>query len=232
LDLTGYTQVAASNVAFLPATGSNLTINSATNITAASSTKTITEVLLLQTVTDPTDTVLLYSTQSPFTIPFTPTRLGSATFGAIAVFSDNTYALTTLNYTLQPSGAPYALNLVNAPVASMTVGTSQVIETDALFTTGPIDVTQVATYAVGSGTTNVFSVNSGGAITANGNGVDVLNVSYGGVTATAQSVYLRSESVESDRSLHGRHGHDSSHNSIRMRLDGWGRRRMAAVRKC
>jgi len=64
LDLSGYTQVAASNVAFMPTTGSVLTINSPTNITAASSTRAITEVLLLQTVTDPTDTPLLYSTQS------------------------------------------------------------------------------------------------------------------------------------------------------------------------
>ncbi len=185
LDLTGYTQVAASNVAILPTTGSILTINSAISITATSSTKTITEVLLLQTVMDPTDTLLLYATQSPFTIPYAPTRLGSASFAAIAVFSDNTYAMTTLNYTLQPSGAPYALNLANAPVANMTVGTSEVIEADAIFTSGPIDVTQLATYTARSGSANVFSVSTGGTITANGNGVDLLDVSYGGVTATA-----------------------------------------------
>jgi len=185
LDFTGYTQVAASNVAFQPATGSVLTINTATNIAATSSTKTVTEVLLLQTVTDPTDTALLYATQSPFTIPFTPTRLGSANFGAIAVFSDNTYAMTTLTYTLLPSGSPYALNLVNAPEASMAVGASQVVRTDALFASGPVDVTQVATYAAGSGSTSVFSVSPGGTITANGGGQDLLNVSYGGVTATA-----------------------------------------------
>ena len=186
LNLSGYTQVAASNVALLPATGSILTINSATNITAASSTKTITEVLLLQTVTDPTDTPLLYATQSPFAISFTPTRLGSASFGAIAVFNDNTYAVTALNYTFQPSGTPYALNLVNAPVASMTVRTSRVIQAKAQFTSGPIDVTAVAAYAARSGSTSVFSVSSGGVITANGNGSDLLDVSYGGVTATAQ----------------------------------------------
>ena len=32
----------------------------------------------------------------------------------------------------------------------------------------------------------MFSVNSGGIITANGNGVDLLDVSYGGLTAAAQ----------------------------------------------
>jgi len=186
LDLSGYTQVAASNVVFLPATGSILTVNSATNITATSSAKTITEVLLLQTVTDPTDTVLLYATQSPFTIPFTPTRLGSTSFGAIAVFSDNTYAMATLTYTFQSGDTPYALNLVNAPVASMNVGDSRVVQANALSPSGQINVTQVATYTARSGSTSVFSVSAGGTITANGNGMDFLDVSYGGVTATAQ----------------------------------------------
>ena len=102
LNLSGYTQVAASNVTFLPVTGSTLTINSGTNITASSSTKTISEVLLFQNVADPTDTPLLYATQAPFTIAFTPTRLGTSTFGLIAVFSDNTYAMATLS-----SPAPY-----------------------------------------------------------------------------------------------------------------------------
>jgi pimeloyl-ACP methyl ester carboxylesterase len=185
LDLSGYTQVAASNVTFLPATGSALTINNAAAITASSS-KTITEVLLLQAVTDPTDTALLSSTQSPFTIAFMPTRLGSANFGAIAVFSDNTYAATALSYTLQPDGTPYALNLVNAPVASMAAAESRVIEADAEFTSGPVNVTQAATYTARSGSTSVFSVSTGGTITATGNGVDLLDVTYGGVTATAQ----------------------------------------------
>ncbi len=186
LNLSGYAQVASSNVTFTPATGSTLTINSVSNITAASSTKTITEVLLLQTVMDPADTILLYSTQSPFSISFTPARLGTASFAAIAVFSDNTYAITTLNYTLQPSGSPYALNLLNVPVASMTVGSSQVVQAYALYTGGQINVTQAATYTAASGTANVFGVSSGGTITADGDGVDLLNVSYGGASATVQ----------------------------------------------
>jgi hypothetical protein len=177
--------VPASNVTFLPVTGSTLTINSATNITA-SSTKTISEVLLFQNVADPTDTALLYAMQSPFTIPFTPTRLGTANFGAIAVFNDNTYAMATLNYTLQPGDTPYALNLLNAPLASMSVGDSRVVQASALSPSGQINVTQVATYTARSGSASVFSVSAGGTITANGNGVDFLDVSYGGVTATAQ----------------------------------------------
>ena len=186
LNLAGYTQVAASNFTILPVTGSVLTINSATNITAASSTKTITELLMSQIVTDPADTALFFATQSPFAISFTPIRLGSTTFGAVTVFSDNTYAVTTLNYTFQPSGTAYALDLVNAPVGSIALGTSQVVQAYAIFSSGRINVTQVATYAVGSGSTSVFGVSSGATITANGNGVDLLNVSYGGVTATAQ----------------------------------------------
>jgi probable HAF family extracellular repeat protein len=174
LNLRGYTQVSASNVAIVPASGSTLPINSTTNITATSATKTITEVLLLQVVADPADTVLLYVTQSPFSIPFKATRLGSANFGAIAVFSDNTYAITNLSYTLQPSGTPYALNLVNTPIANMTIGVSRVINANAVFISGPTDVTQVATYTARSGTASVFGLSSGGTITATGNGVDLL----------------------------------------------------------
>ncbi len=185
LDLTGYTQVPGSNVTILPATGATLTIGSATNITGTSS-KTITEVLLFQTVTDPSDAALLYSTQAPFSIPFTPTRLGSASFTAVTVFSDKTYATTALNYTLQPAGNPASLTLVNAPAANLNVGSSQVVGAEAWFTAGPVDVSQAAKYSVRSGTANVFSVSAGGAITAKGSGVDLLDVSYGGLTATAQ----------------------------------------------
>ena len=86
-------------------------------------------------------------------------------------FSDKTSAMATLNYTFQPpSGTPYALNLVNVPVANMGVGDSRVIEADALYASGPIDVTQAAIYKVRSGSENVFSVSaSGGTIAAIGN---------------------------------------------------------------
>jgi pimeloyl-ACP methyl ester carboxylesterase len=186
LDLTGYTQVPASNVAISPATGSTLTINSATNIAATSSTKTITEILLFQTVSDPSDVPVMYSTQSPFSITFTPPRLGSTTFSAFAVFSDNTFAATTLNYTFQLSGNPLALNLANAPVASMPIGSSTIVGAQALFSNGPVDVSQAVTYKVRSGTTTVLSVDSTGTVTANGPGTDWLDVSYNGIVASAQ----------------------------------------------
>jgi len=185
-DLTGYTQVAGSNVTFAPASGSVLGIDSTTNITASSSTKTISEVLLLQTVVDPTDVPLQAATQSPFTLAFTPTRLGSATFVAIVLFSDNTYATTQLTYTLQPSGGVLGLNIVDAPVAPMAIGTSRVVHTAALFSASTADVTALATYAARSGGTSVFSVGAGGAIMPTGNGVDWLDVTYNGMSASAQ----------------------------------------------
>jgi len=185
LDLTRYTQVAASNVTFSPVSGSTLATNSVTNITAASSTKTISELLLAQTAMDPTDTPLFYAMQSPFSVSFTPVRLGVTTFGAIAVFSDNTYAMTTLNYAFQPVSTPYALNLLNAPLAIMEVGESRIVQANALFPNGTINVTQAATYKAASGSTDVFTVSAGGTITANGNGVDEVRVSYGGVTSIA-----------------------------------------------
>ena len=185
LNLTGYAQVAASNVSITPASSTTLTIESATSITASSATKTITEFLLLQGVVDPTDTILAYATQSPFSISYTPTRLGSATFSAITVFSDNTFALTTLNYPLQTSGSPSGLTLMNAPAASLQIGNSTVVQAIAQFAAHPVDVTQAATYSTQSGGSSVFSVGAGGSITANGSGIDQLNVSYGGLTASA-----------------------------------------------
>ena len=51
LDLTGYTEVDASNAAFLPASGSTLTVGSPITI-APTSQKTLSEVLLYQIVSD------------------------------------------------------------------------------------------------------------------------------------------------------------------------------------
>jgi pimeloyl-ACP methyl ester carboxylesterase len=186
LTLTGDTQVAASNVAITPASGTTLTIGNATSITATSTTKTITEVLLLQGVADPTDRAAAYATQSPFTIAYTPTRLGTATFSAITVFSDNTFALTTLTYPLQTTGSPGQLTLADVPAASLQIGGTTVVQASAQFLTGsPVNVTQVATYTTQSGTAKVFSIGSGGVVTANGTGEDQLNVFYGGLTASA-----------------------------------------------
>jgi pimeloyl-ACP methyl ester carboxylesterase len=186
LDLTGYTQVDASNVSFSPTSGSTLTINSAASIAATSPTKTITEVLLFQTVSDPTDVPLFYSTQSPFSITFTPTRMGSTSFVAFAVFSDMTFSATALQYTFQPSGNPVDLTLVNSPAENLPIGSSTVVSAQAGFSNGQVDVTQLAAYAARNGTSSVFTVGSDGLITTTGPGVDWLDVSYGGFTASAQ----------------------------------------------
>ena len=185
-DFNGYTETSASNVTLLPATGATFTINAVTNIIATSSTKTLTRVLLFQTVADPTDTPLLYATTAPFSVPFTPTRLGAADFVAVAVFSDKTFATRTLRYLLQPSGTAIFVDLVDAPVASMRTGSSATVHAAAGFSNGMVDVTTVATYAVRSGASSVFSVGAGGTITATGTGVDWLDVSYAGLKSSAQ----------------------------------------------
>jgi pimeloyl-ACP methyl ester carboxylesterase len=184
-DLSGYTQVDASNVAFSPASGAALTIGATTNITATPSTKTLLEVLLFQTVADPTDIPVFGSTLTPFSVAFTPTRLGNANFAAFAVFNDSTFAVVPLTYTLQPSGSALDLTL-GAPVASLPVGLTTIVPAQAGFPNGAVDVTQSAVYVARSGRTNVFSVGLNGAITTTGIGVDWLDVGYGGQTASAQ----------------------------------------------
>ncbi|HUB32669.1 MAG TPA: BACON domain-containing carbohydrate-binding protein, partial [Bryobacteraceae bacterium] len=191
LNLAGYTQVAASSVTITPATSSMLTIGAPTSITASSSTKTIQELLLIQAGTDPNDTPLMIATQSPFSLTFTPSRLGATSFVAVTVFSDTTYAITPLNYTFQPYGNPVNLTLTNLPVAAMSPGDSRMVRAIAGFGTGTgrtliaVDVSALATYSSASGSAAVFEAGPGGAITATGSGTDVLNVSYDGLTAAA-----------------------------------------------
>ena len=110
------------------------------------------------------------------------------------------------------------------------------IDAKAQFTSGPIDVTQVATYTALSGGANVFGVSSGGTITANGNGVDLLDVSYGGVTATASiavgpCIFALNPSNQIVPYTGGTVS-DPGHNSTRMLLDGLRWRCMVAVREC
>ena len=189
LDLTGYTQVDASNVTFSPASGSTLPINAGSSITATSSTKTITEIVLLQAAGTgglSTDVPMLYATETPFSIAFTPTRTGSTNFVAFALFSDMTYAVTALGYAFQPSGLPIVLTLLNPPAGNLAVGSAMVVRAQAGYSTGQVNVTPLATYAVRSRTSSVFTIASGGIITTTGSGFDWLDVSYGGFTASTQ----------------------------------------------
>jgi hypothetical protein len=183
-DLTGYTQVPSSNATFLPANGSTLTINNPTTITVSSSTKTIAETVLLQEAVDPSDFVSIYSTQAPFSMSFTPTRLGSMNFVVFAIFTDNTFATTTLNYTRAPSGSPLDVRIPNPPLSALGLGENVTVNAVADFTNGSIDVTSAAVYSAGSSGTSVFSVGTNGSITATGNGSDWLNATYQGLVGS------------------------------------------------
>jgi uncharacterized repeat protein (TIGR03803 family) len=183
-DLTGYTQVPISNATFLPVTGSTLTINTPVSIAVTSSTKTISETLLFQQVADPTDFAIIYSTQTPFSLSFVPTRLGSMSFVVFAVFTDNTFGTATLNYTLTPVGSPLDIRLPNPPVASLGVGQQVTVDAIADYSNGPVDVTTSATYTARSGGSSVFSVGTNGSIMSNGNGVDWLDATYQGLVGS------------------------------------------------
>ncbi len=184
LDLTGYTQVPASNLTLSLDPSLPLTIGAATTITATSSTKTLSEILLFQAVSDPADVPLYASTQSPFSISFMPIRLGTANFTAFAVFTDHTYATFPLSYTLQPSSSAVSLRLT-PPVGNLPIGVTTVVPAQAGFSNGLVNVTSQATYAARRGGTGVFSVGLNGSITTTGYGYDWLDVSYGGQTASA-----------------------------------------------
>jgi pimeloyl-ACP methyl ester carboxylesterase len=186
-DLTGYTQVDASNVTVTPATGTALTIGSSANIAATSTAKTLSEILLFQQVSDPTDLPVSYSTEAPFSIPYVPTRLGTANFVAIAVFADNTYATIPLSYPLQPSGNPLLLT-VNSPDTNLPIGLTTIISAQVGYNNGPVDVTRVATYVARSGGSKVISAGANGTITTTGNGRDWLDVGYGGLTGSAEII--------------------------------------------
>lgn len=183
-DLTGYTEVAASNVGFDPISGTPITSNAQATIGAYSISKTISQLWLFQTVADPTDTPVLAKETPPYLVAFTPHRLGSADFVAIAVFSDMTYAKASLSYPLQATGSTSTLGLINPPIGNMASGITFRIPVSAKYTNGTFDVTAFATYRARSGGATVFSASAGGEITTTGIGTDWLDVSYAGLTVS------------------------------------------------
>ncbi len=178
LDLDGYVQVPISTVTISPANNSTLQIGSPASLTVSSVAKTISEVFLIQAVVDPADSALLYSNQSPFTISFIPNRLGSMNLALFVVFTDQTFATTHLQYTLQPNGTPLDIRLTNAPVASLPLTASVKIDAVADYSNAVVDVSDASTYSVRSGSSNVFTVDSTGTVTATGNGIDWLDATY------------------------------------------------------
>ena len=188
LDLTGYSRVAASTVTFLPASNSSLVVGTPVNLTASSATKTISQFLLLQITDDPSDVAFMDAQQAPFSIAYTPTRLGVANFVAVATFTDQTYAVSSLRYMLQASSVPSALTLTGAPSGSLRVGMTASVRAIADLTNGAIDVTSAATFATRSGSAAVVSVSANGFVSTVGIGTEWLDVSYGGRVSSAQFV--------------------------------------------
>jgi hypothetical protein len=159
-------------------------VNVTATIAATPKDKTLIEFVLFQDVADPTDSPMLVATEAPFSISYTPTRLGTARFAAIAVYSDKTFTEVPLIYTLAPSGSPASL-AVSLPSAALPVGLSTPVSVQALFAGGPVDATAQSVLSTLSGASKVFSVGSNGTITATGKGVDALKASYGGLTISA-----------------------------------------------
>ena len=186
ITLSGYSQTASSNVSFTPSLNYTLPGNIPTVIYAASPSKTISRFLLFQKGAQPADTPLLYATQAPFGIPFTPNRIGVVNFVAIVFFTDNTYTVTPLQYSVAPNGAAIDLQLCNVPKANLAVGSNAVILTKAAYSDGSLNVTSLATYTARSQTANVFSISPGGSITGLGPGVDWLDVSFRGLSISTQ----------------------------------------------
>ncbi len=188
LDLTGYSRVAASTVTFSPTSNSQLVVGALTSVTASSATKTISQFLLLQFTSNPSDVAFMDALQAPFSIAYTPTRLGVANFVAVTTFTDQTYAVSSLSYTLQASSAPSALTLTGAPSGSLRVGMTASVRAFADLTNGSIDVTSAAIFATRSGSSTVVSVSPNGVVSTVGVGTEWLDVSYGGRVSSAQFV--------------------------------------------
>lgn len=185
LDLTGYLQVGAENLSVSPDGG--VLYAHAVRTFAASSTKTLSQFLLFQRVDDPSDVPLRYTTTAPFELNVRVGRLGTVAFTAVGIFDDMTYAVVPLTFTMAlPGGAPLRLELAHAPVSPVGVGASHTLRVEALMSSGgTVDVSSLATYTTRSGTTDVFSAGPGGVVTGVGNGFDWLDVTYGGLTASA-----------------------------------------------
>lgn len=198
LDLTGYAKVAASTVTVSPASNSSVVIGTRVNVTVSSTTKTISQFLLFQVTSDPSDVAFMDAQQAPFSIAYTPNRLGVANFVALATFTDQTYAVFSLRYTLQPSSVPSALKLTGAPSGGMRVGTTGSLRAMAELTNGSIDVTSSAVFATRSGSATVVSVLPNGLISTVGPGTEWVDVSYGGRTASAQFVVYSPSPVSID----------------------------------
>ena len=161
-----------------------MTANNAASISVSSASKSIAQVYFYQTVTTAEDVPIFVVTQAPFSFTFNAPRLGAVNFAVIALFTDKTYAATTVNYTVNAPASPLYLAVQNAPSANVPVGDTIYVPTQTAFSNGPVDVTSLAKYSVHSGGSAVLSVTGNGAIKATGNGIDAVDVRYGGLSVS------------------------------------------------
>lgn len=185
-DLNGYTEVPASNFASSPANLSSTTVGAPLSINVTSSTKTISEVWVLQTVMDPTDTPALTATAAPFTVAFTPKRLGSLKFVAFVLFNDLTYAVAPLEYVSATSAPLGQFQLEPTGNINLVKGTTASAAAVAVLPGLHLDVTAQAQYVVRSGTSNVISLGSGNQIIALAEGIDYIDVTYAGIKISSK----------------------------------------------
>lgn len=185
-DLSGYAQISSSSVAVTPSTGSTLTLGAQSVISVASTnaSKRLSEVVIVQKGNNVSAFPLLYSTQEPFNTSFTPQSTGSASLSLFAIFSDHSYAVVPLAYSVTASAPPFALNIVSPPIATLSVGQDLSLSVMAQYQNASVDVTNTASYRVRSGTTKVLTAGVGGHISATGTGVDWLDVTFDGVSTS------------------------------------------------
>ncbi|MEO8302540.1 MAG: hypothetical protein ABI724_00305 [Betaproteobacteria bacterium] len=117
------------------------------DVVATSATTSIRQIMLFQLVVDPADPPLLYATEAPFSMAFTPKRQGTSKYSAIALFDDMTYGVTGLSYPLQPGGSPVSLSLGDDPDEAITGGMIVHEAVTAEYLNGPIDISSIAPFA-------------------------------------------------------------------------------------
>jgi pimeloyl-ACP methyl ester carboxylesterase len=134
-DLSGYTLVPLSNATISLTSSSTIALGSPISVTATSATKSVSELLVLQDGQGGFTPGILYATESPFTVSFTPSQLGSGKLVLFALFTDNTYTTTSLSYSVTTSESVADVRFPSPPIASLYPGQSLVVDAVADYQT-------------------------------------------------------------------------------------------------
>jgi hypothetical protein len=196
LSLEGFTEVSNSAVTFAKVNGSSIQMGQKINLTPAVAGKTLKELWVFQSVVDPADQWFYYSTTYPFAVAAVPNRLGVVAFSVFSVFTDKTFAVSLVNYSVVPPVAASALRVLNAPPGALPVGYEGRLPAMAMFEMTEVDVSRFSTYSVRSGTSSVLKVDESGVVTVVGSGEDWIDVTYGGLKASSH-LSTSSTSVDS-----------------------------------